>query len=317
MGRLARLALVVLIVGAGAYGVYSFQGRATTTRPPLVIPPNALTAPENDLADAGFVNANVLDLEDEVKSDFSHIRVRRNNNVRTLWFVRDGGEEVIESQVIINRPHDLIVEYTRYMFLSYIFCPKPSKVLIVGLGGGAMVHFLKHYDPQVKVDVLEIDPAIVKIADKWFDVQSGGNVKVHTVDGFKYLKETESRYDVIYMDAFLKPAADTDKTGVPLRLKTIDFYKAVQEKLEPNGLVVYNINPHPKVQDDIKTIAEAFPQTYVFEMPRQLGYVVVGAMSPQRLERRAILTNADALQRRFRVSYSFPEMARSLVSSPR
>src|SRR5437764_7334017 len=34
----------------------------------------------------------------DVKSEYSHIKVTRTDNVRTLWFVRDNGEEVVESQ---------------------------------------------------------------------------------------------------------------------------------------------------------------------------------------------------------------------------
>src|SRR5262249_44444221 len=92
--------------------------------------------------------------EYEVKSEYSRIKIVRLNNVRTLLFVRDNGEEVVESQQDLSRPHELLVDYTRFMFLSYLFRPKQEKVLIVGLGGGSMVHFLKHYDPKVRVDVV-------------------------------------------------------------------------------------------------------------------------------------------------------------------
>src|SRR5207249_2869524 len=118
------------------------------------------------------------ELEADVKSKFSRIKVRKLQNVRTLFFVRDSGEEVIESQLNIDRPHDLIVDYTKYMFLSYVFKPKQERVLIVGLGGGSMVHFMKHYDPKAKVDVVEIDPEVAKIAEKYFGIKTEGNVSV-------------------------------------------------------------------------------------------------------------------------------------------
>jgi spermidine synthase len=252
-------------------------------------------------------------LELDVKSDYSHIRISRAKNVRTLWFVRDSGEEVVESMVDLNKPHDLLVAYTRYMFLSYLFRPQQEKVLIVGLGGGSMVHFLKHYDPNAKVDVVEIDPEIVRIADKYFGIRSEQNVNVVTRDAFQYLKETASQYDVIYMDAFLKPSDDTDTTGVPLRLKTMRFYKDVQRKVKPDGLVVFNLNPHDTVNEDISTIRDAFAQTYVFRLPNHGGLVVVGSLAPQRLKPSALYTAAGALDRRFRASYSYRDMMRSLV----
>ncbi len=143
--------------------------------------------------------------------------------------MRDNGQEVIETLVDINQPHRLMLEYTRYMFLSYALQPKQERVLIVGLGGGAMVHFLARYDPQVKVDVVEIDPAVVQVAQEYFGVRSQGNVNIITADAFKYLAESQVPYDVIYMDAFLKPSGDTDSTGVPLKLKQAQFYKSLSD----------------------------------------------------------------------------------------
>lgn len=253
----------------------------------------------------------VVELEE--KSEFSKIRVTREKNVRTLWFVRDSGEAIIESMVDVEKPHELIVEYTRYMFASYVFRPKQEKVLIIGLGGGAMIHFLKRYDPQVKVDVVEIDPAVVKVADKYFGIRSGGNVNVITKDALDYLKTTDARYDVIYMDAFLKPSAGTDSSGVPLRLKTIQFYKDIQKKLSADGLVVYNIHAHEKVQEDIKNIRDAFAQTYVFRHSRLRGFTVVASLAQQRGEIAALRRVADDVDRRFAASFSFRDMVERLA----
>jgi len=252
------------------------------------------------------------ELEAEVKSDFSRIRIRKVKNVRALMFVRDNGDEVVESIVDLDRPDRLIVHYTRYMFLSYLFRPRQEKVLIVGLGGGSMIHFLKHFDPKVKVDVVEIDPAIVKIADKYFGVKTGGNVKIHNEDAFKYLKNTEAKYDVIYMDAFLKPSRDTDTTGVPLRLKTIQFYKDIQKKLMPDGMVVFNINPHQDLEEDFKNIKTAFPQSYIYELPEWGGNVVVGSMAKERMQLKAMRAAGAELNKRFKTHYSFENMARRL-----
>jgi spermidine synthase len=252
------------------------------------------------------------DIELEVKSNYSTIRVRRSNDFRTLGFVRDSGEEVTESMLDLRRPHDLLIDYTRHMFLSYVFRPHPERVLIVGLGGGSMVHFLLHYDPKVKVDVAEIDPMIIRIADRYFGIRSGGNANIINTDGSEYLKTAQAQYDVIYLDAFLKPSDETDSTGVPIRLKTILFYKDMQKRLKPDGLVVFNINPHPTIDEDIGRIREAFPQTYVFRLPDFGGNVVIASMAPTRMQPRTILDEGAKLDRRFMASYSFRRMAASL-----
>ena len=50
-------------------------------------------------------------LEFEGASDYSHIRVRRRGNLRSLLFVRDTGEEALESRIDLRRPAEL--QYNR------------------------------------------------------------------------------------------------------------------------------------------------------------------------------------------------------------
>jgi len=252
-------------------------------------------------------------VEFEVKSDFSHIRVRRQGSILTLLFVSDGGLEVVESAVDLESPHDLLVPYSRFMFASYLFRPKHKRVLVVGLGGGAMIHFLRHYAPQQRVDVVEIDPAVVKVADEYFGIRPGENLRIITADGFRYLTETEERYDVIYMDAFLGPSPETDRTGIPLRLKTVRFLKGIRSKLAPKGLVVFNLHRVGTIKDDTKAIRDAFPQTYVFPVPRRGNRIVVASLAETREEQSVLSQRARQLDRDSRAGFSFEEIARNLI----
>ena len=222
--------------------------------------------------DPATAHSKVDGLEFDKKSAFSHIKVYKVKNERILRFVHDDGEEWAQSILDLDRPHDMVVEYSKMMFLSYLLRPHPEKVLIVGLGGGCLVHFLRHYDPQVKIDIVEIDPVVVEVADRFFGVGTGGNVNIITQDGFDFFKTAQATYDVIYMDAFLKPSAATDDTGVDLRLKTTKFYKEVQEKLALDGVVVFNINDHPKIKQDLQTIRASFRSVYPFHVRRDGGW---------------------------------------------
>lgn len=250
-------------------------------------------------------------IEYNFQSQYSRIRIRATEKARTLLFVRDSGEEVVESMVDLKRPFHMLVEYTRSMFLSYVHRPEQRKVVIVGLGGGAMVHFLRHYDPPLKVDVVEIDPAIIDVADRLFGVRTGGNVRVFQDDGVKYLAETRERYDVIYMDAFLKPSEDTDATGVPKRMKTADFYARMREVVSPGGLVVFNVNPHDRVAEDLALIRRSFGQTYVYAIPAG-GFVVVAAEGSSRLDPQTLRQRARATDRRLRATFSLERLVQNL-----
>jgi spermidine synthase len=251
-------------------------------------------------------------LEFDGHSDFSHIRVRRNGALRSMLFVRDTGEEVLESQIDLRRPQQLQFEYLRFMFSSYLFRSEQQHVLIVGLGGGGMIHFLQHIDPAIRIDAVEIDPEVVRLADKFFNVRTEKNVTIATADGLKFIADSKTPYDVIYMDAFLKPSAETDGTGAPLSLRTKQFYEQLQTKLRPGGVVVFNLNPHPGLIDDIRGIQGAFPQTYVFPLTRFGGAVVVGSTTSERVELADLVSRGRELNRRFKTDLSFQEMAKRL-----
>lgn len=251
-------------------------------------------------------------IEFERRSLYSQIRVRRNGTVRSLIFVRDNGEEAYESQVNLRAPHILYFSYLKHMFASYLFKEEQKRVMIVGLGGGSMVHFLQKYDPDVKIEAVEIDPLVVELAERYFAVKQNDQVRLIIADAFDYLERTRNQYDTIYMDAFLKPSAGTDSTGVPLKLRTQQFYTDIQKLLTEDGMVVFNINPHSGLQNDIETIEESFPQTYVFALPGSQGVVVVGSMNADRKAPGDLLNQGKAVDGRLKAAFSFEGIARRL-----
>ena len=249
-------------------------------------------------------------LEHEEVSAFSRIRVRRDGDVRALTFVRDNGQEVVQSRVNLTAPHTLVSPYARSMFASYLYQPQPRRVLIVGLGGGAMVRFLTHHEPQAQIDAVEIDPAVVRLADEYFGVRSGGNVRVHTADAVAFVAATTDRYDLILMDAFLRPSDGTDATGVPSGLKTLAFLGRLKQALAPGGVVAFNINEHAKMADDIAAVAAAFGHAVVYRCPPSDNKVVIAAEGalPSDDEVRARIAALDA---RFAGALSLAEVVRN------
>ncbi len=250
------------------------------------------------------------DLEHEEVSAFSRIRIRRDGDVRALTFVRDNGQEAVQSRLNLTAPHLLESPYARGMFASYLYQPHPRRVLIVGLGGGAMVRFLSHYEPQVHIDAVEIDPAVVRLADQYFGVRSGGNVRVHTANGVTFVESTTEHYDLILMDAFLRPSSDTDSTGVPAGLKTLEFLRRLKQALAPGGVVAFNVNEHDGMDDDIGAVRTAFGQVAVYRCPpsRNKAVIATGGGLATDDELRARI---DALDARFSGALSFAEVLRN------
>lgn len=286
-----------------------WAGRIAFVMAFAVLPSNLCTVYGEDRR-AGIV-------EHEVQSAYSVIRIRRLGNIRSMIFVRDNGEEAYQSQINLANPHLLRFNYLQHMFTSYLLQPEQKTVLVVGLGGGGMVHFLQKHDPSCEVDAVEIDPMVVQLAERFFLLKRTKNVRLIVADAFEYFEQEEKKYDVIYMDAFLKPSESTDRTGAPLQMRTLDFYKQLQSRLTDGGSVVFNINPHPAMREDIATIVEAFPQTYVFKLPKAEGFVAIGSMQPVRLKPEAMRTAGRSLDRRFKTGFSFDTLASHLDATIR
>jgi spermidine synthase len=252
----------------------------------------------------------------EAKSDYSHIRVRKRNSIYTLLFVRDNGDEMGETQIDMRKPHSLKVPYTQTMFSNFLFEPEPKRVLIVGLGGGSMVHFLAHHCKDVQVDAVEIDAKVVEAADKFFQCRSNEQTKIHVADGMKFIADTKDKYDVIYMDAFLKISSATDGAGVPKSLKTEAFYKQALTKLTEKGVMVFNLNVHDGTRADVQLLKRVFAKATLFKAAES-NYVFIGLPNHEELDRDQLRSRARELDKRFDANFSFFKMTTTIVPMSR
>jgi spermidine synthase len=245
----------------------------------------------------------------EKRSAFSHIRVMAKGTHRSLYFVRDSGDMALESLVDLRRPERLILTYARMMFSSLLVKPHQSDALLVGLGGGSMVNFINCFFPETRLDVVEIDPEIIRIARRYFGLSFGGRTRVVLGDGFDFIQRGDRIYDVIYLDAFLKPSEQTDATGVPRKMKQKEFYSMVKRRLKGDGLLVVNINVNAETQDDIAVIRASFPRTYLFSEERGEAVVVIGSMSERRVTAEEMHRAADRLDAQGRFGFPFAQIA--------
>ncbi len=67
-----------------------------------------------------------------------------------------------------------------------------TNVLEIGVGGGALASYLNAKFPNLSIDAVEIDPEIVEVAQSFFGLTPGPNLKVHCADGLIYVKDLAS-----------------------------------------------------------------------------------------------------------------------------
>jgi spermidine synthase len=196
----------------------------------------------------------------EGQSLYHYLRVDESGTVRSLLF-RRRGSDYDESMVDVAEPLQLMMYYSRLMFAGLLFTPEPKNVLVVGLGGGTLSRVMAHYFPEAKVDSVELDPDVVKMAKRYFLFKEGLNAKVFIRDGRVHIKSLVSRkakYDIIMLDAF--------RGGyIPYHLTTREFLEECRSILSPGGVVVSNLRPGFLLYEyQRRTFAKVFASHFAF-----------------------------------------------------
>lgn len=249
----------------------------------------------------------------ETQSDYSHIRVREKDGVRSLLFVDEDGTEQRQSAIGMADPGKNQLGYTGSLFTSLLYRYPQDRVLIVGLGGGGMVRYLNEAFPAMIVEAVEIDPVVVEVAAEYFQTVPGPRTRLHTRDAFAFFREETGLYDAIYMDAFLRPAPDSGLEEKTSRLKTVDFLGTVRSRLAPGGVVAFNlIESRPETADDLTAIRTVFPATALFDVPGSGNLVVIGSTEVPAPDAAELARRAAKLDGELSVGLSFGELAGNL-----
>jgi spermidine synthase len=145
-------------------------------------------------------------------------------------------EEHDQSCQYTSDPQRLVFPYARMMFASLLVNPAPKRVLMVGLGGGSIPMVMQRLVPGTVVDVVEIDGAVVKLAERYFGFRQGPTMKVSVQDARVFVRRALQRrqqYDLILLDAF---------TGdyIPEHLMTKEFLLECRQLLSPQGVLAAN-----------------------------------------------------------------------------
>lgn len=163
-------------------------------------------------------------------TDYHDLAIIDLGGVRSLEF---GGHR--QSALYLDDGFRSDIRYTDYMHVSLAVVPDPRRVLVIGLGGGALPKRMwRDYRGIERIDCVEIDPEIVEIARRYFDLPEDERLRVHVADGRDFVRGGTGRYDIAAIDAYFADA-------IPFPLATEEFFRELDERLAEHGVVVYNI----------------------------------------------------------------------------
>jgi len=211
----------------------------------------------------GLIKASPAGAEEQLlERDSSYHRLFVTQDARYRW---PRADNIWHTQMDRRDPHGRGLPYTDYVDLGFLFKPDIKRVLVIGLGGGTVPkRFVRDY-PQVTVDAVEIDPAVITIAKRYFDVKESARLKIHESDGRRFLRTTKEKWDLILLDAYYSDS-------VPFFLTTKEFFTLAKAHLNPGGVLCNNVVGQvsgPKsafFRSVYRTMDEIFPSVYPFRV---------------------------------------------------
>jgi spermidine synthase len=172
------------------------------------------------------------------RDNFGEIIVADDGGTRSLYF-----GDVLQSSIRLDRPETLIEDYNRAMMSALIFRDNPRTVLLIGLGGCSLVHFLLNAFPECGIDVVEIRQKVIDLAHDFFLLpKEEPHLRIFHAAGQDFIgknRDACESYDLIIVDAF-------DESGPAVSLLEKDFLTACRKRLSDDGIFAVNLWSRPK-----------------------------------------------------------------------
>jgi spermidine synthase len=221
----------------------------------LVIPPGAVKSSDGEILY-------------EVESPYQYVQVVEEDGVRRLYLNEGIAVHSVwrEDTVLTGGVWDA------FLAVPALLEGEPRRVAILGNAGGTVARAFGEFWPKTVVDGVEIDPAVSEAGRRYLGMDDNPQLEVHDADARPFLRRTDERYDLVYIDAYHQPY-------VPFYLATKEFFELVRERLAPGGIVALNVATVPgdrRLEDGLAgTLATVFPLVRTWPALR-FNHIVIG-----------------------------------------
>lgn len=170
------------------------------------------------------------------RDEFGLIEVVENATTRKLFF----DSAVEQSCLYINAPMQLNFEYQEKIIERLLHhheqvkAQQTYRVLMLGMGGGSIVHQLFHLHLDMQMSVVELRQAVIDCAYDYFQLPDEPEIEVIHADALQFIAENDYPYDAIIVDIF-------DADGVAAGLSESSFQQNLWHNLKPHGLLLFNL----------------------------------------------------------------------------
>ena len=228
----------------------------------------------------------------EERSLYTRILVHKVNDLLCMKFtlVRSDSNQSCKD---LSAPKRLVFAYARMTMSALLFNRHPQKILIVGLGGGTLPEAFFDLLDNVKIDTVEIDPAVIKVAKEYFLFEDNERKRVIAQDARVFIKRAilqSTEYDLVILDAF-------NGDYIPEHLMTKEFLLEVQKVLSRDGVLVANTFGTSKLYDyESNTYQDVFGSFINYKRPETGNRLIIVPQAKLDFEEREPIDSAELIQ---------------------
>lgn len=153
-----------------------------------------------------------------------------------------------------------------------------AELLLVGLGGGPLATYIHKYFQKITVTAIDLDPAMVEVAQEWFGFVPDSRLKVEISDGIRYIHKSAEdgiKFNVIMFDVDSKDSS-MGMSCPPQAFVERNFLEVVSSCLKEGGVLILNLvcrdqQLKGRVLEDIKAV---FPVVLCQQIPEEVNSVL-------------------------------------------
>ncbi|MFQ6370799.1 fused MFS/spermidine synthase [Shewanella sp. YIC-542] len=222
-----------------------------------------------------------------VADAWGEISVLENAEQRILAF----GAHDEQSKLLKATPHIPKHTYLRAMLLALLFT-RPRSVMVLGLGGGVLVHALRQFDAASRITVVELRPAVIALCKQYFRLPLSKKLTVIEADALAYLGSAQhKRVDMLFCDLF-------DCDGIADGALSADFLQQCRQQLKADGVLVLNCwKEHSRDPELLARLQQLFPAVYAC-LTGSGNWVVFATAQPLMAGQAELKRQAAALSQR-------------------
>ncbi|MBK5260415.1 MAG: fused MFS/spermidine synthase, partial [Thermoanaerobaculia bacterium] len=144
--------------------------------------------------------------------------------------------------------------------IGAILHANPKSAFVIGMGTGSTAGWLGAIPAMERVDVVELEPVVLRIAKDLSSVNRNvlANPKVHTeiADAREALLTGRRRYDIIFSEP-----SNPYRAGIA-SLFTSEFYRAAADRLAPGGIFLQWVQTYDVGSETLTTIYATLTSTF-------------------------------------------------------